>query len=439
MDRAGLLGVSWRHATSASIARYTLPRETRGEALRALAALLEVEELVYLATCNRVEVVFAGGADLPIAVRRRRFHAHFCHARPCAEPAERAVRAWDGEGMVEHLFLLASGLDSARVGETEVIGQMRQATAEAASAGLFGPGLRPLLDEAFRVAREVRPLTEGQTGRASLADVAVEAVRGHLAQRPGAVALVGVSSMTERAGVALRRTGVRLVVVNRTVAHAAPLAAQLDAELRALDAFGAAPSDVSAVVIATGAREPIFDASALERMASRSAPLLVDFGVPSNIAADAAERAGLTHLDMDAMTAMAQAERDADLARLGEARAAIDAALDARRRRQWESVVDPAILELRRRLAARADVEVNRALAHELAGLGPSEQDAVRRLSAVLAKQLAHLPSRGLRDLAGLAGPEAAAAFLGTAAPDLAAEVRLRARRQGTLDRERFA
>lgn len=427
----GLLGVSWRHAPAAAIARYTLPRESRAESLRALAAVLEVDELLYLATCNRVEVLYGRGANISIAVRRRRFHAHFERGFLDAEPAERAVRAWDGEGMVEHLYLVASGLDSARAGETEVTGQLRHAMSESFEAGLLGDALRPLLDETFRIARRVRPVTEGRIGRASLADVALDEVRARLVERPGAVALVGVSPMTERCGVTLQREGVPLVVVNRTAATAKSLSQQLGAELRTLDDFRTAPNAVSAMVLATGATEPVFDRVALVRIASAGAPLIVDLGVPSNVRATDASVAGLAYVDMEHITRVAGDHRDTAMEELGAARAMIDDALDARRRRRWEAMVDPAIVELRRRFAARAEAEVERALRQELAGLGPAEREAVRRLSDGLARHLAHLPSRGLRDLAGRAGPEAAAAFLGTAAPDLAAAVRARARAEG--------
>ena len=431
MDGMGLLGVSWRHAPAATIARYTLPRESRSESLRALASVLEVDELVYLATCNRVEVLYARGADVSIAVRRRRFHAHFQRGLLGAEPAERVVRAWDGEGLVEHLYLLASGLDSARAGETEVTGQLRHAMSESLEAGLLGDALRPLLDETFRIAKRVRPVTEGRIGRTSLADVALDLVRARLAERRGAVALVGVSPMTERCGIALRSEGVPLVVVNRTAANATSFAEQVGAELRTLDEFRAAPSTVSAIVLATGATEPVFDRAALKHIASAEAPLIVDLGVPSNVRAEDARDAGLPYIDLERVTRAADDNREAAMQELGVARAMIDDALDARRRRRWEALVDPAIVELRRRFSARAESEVERALRQELAGLGPEEREAVRRLSDGLARHLAHVPSRGLRDLAGLAGPEAAAAFLGTAAPDLAADVRARARTQG--------
>src|SRR5690606_15563145 len=135
----------------------------------------------------------------------------------------------------------ASGLDSARAGESEIAGQLRVAAAESQEAGLLGTTLRALLDDAFRVAKRVRPVTEGRIGRASLADVAVTCLRERLTQHPGAVALVGVSPMTEACAASLAREGVPMIVVNRTPARAAELAERADAPLRSLDEFRAQP------------------------------------------------------------------------------------------------------------------------------------------------------------------------------------------------------
>src|SRR5690606_34924821 len=134
-----VVGISWRHASSDQLAGLTLPRESRQAALRALADALEVDELFYLATCNRVEVAFAGGAPLAVPERRARLLRHFAAT---LEP--RALRAWAGEGAVEHLYLVASGLDSARAGESEIMGQIKAAATECAAAGLLGPALRAL-------------------------------------------------------------------------------------------------------------------------------------------------------------------------------------------------------------------------------------------------------------------------------------------------------
>ncbi|MBA3853725.1 MAG: hypothetical protein C0503_04865 [Gemmatimonas sp.] len=419
-----LVGISWRHASAEQLARFTLPREARGEHLRDLAALLEVDELFYLATCNRVEVAFAGGAEIPVPERRRRLLEHFDAS---ADP--RALRAWAAEGAVEHLYLVASGLDSARAGESEIMGQLKTAAIECDAAGLLGPTLRALVDDALRVARRVRPVTDGHVGRASLADIGLQHIAERLAVQSGAVALVGVSPMTVHCANALSERGVPVILVNRSVERAMAVAPE-GVKVRSLEAFRLSPDVVSAVLLATGANEPLFDAADCQRLARRGTqglpPLIVDFGLPPSLRPEEAERTGMAHIGMDSITRAAEADREGALGALGEARALVDAALDERRTREWTAIVDPTILELRRRYADRAQSEVERILTQELKTLDESEREVLRRWAASLSHQLAHVPSRGLRDLAASAGPEAAAEFLAVAEPELAQDLRRR-------------
>lgn len=425
MTAVGLLGISWRHATTEIIGRYALPLDSRTEALRALARALEVDELLVLGTCNRAEWLYAGGASLSAPERRRRLIAQLRGIDEVGHES-RLVRAWDGEGAIEHLFLVAAGLDSARIGESEIAGQLRSAAEECEGAGLLGPTLKALVGDALRVARQVRPITEGRIGRASLADVAVDAIRARSDLRARGVALVGVSPMTERCAVLLRRDGIPLSIVNRTPERAQSLAARVDADVRALADFVAAPGNPAAVVLATAARDPVLPTSALEALASGGAPptLLVDFGASPNVDHVTARSLALETLTMDAITRRAESGRERSREDLAEARAMVDAALDARRRRAWAAAVNPAIVTLRSRMETRARDEVNRVLGDELSTLEPAERTALRAWAEGLARRLAHVPSRGLRDLASQMGPEAAAAFLATAAPDLAASLR---------------
>lgn len=419
-----VVGISWRHASTDELAGFTMPRESRQAALRALADALEVDELFYLATCNRVEVAFAGGAPIAVPERRARLLRHFAAT---LEP--RALRAWAGEGAVEHLYLVAKGLDSARAGESEIMGQIKAAAIECDAAGLHGPRLRALVDDALRVARRVRPVTDGHVGRASLADIALEHIDARLRVQPGAVALVGVSPMTVHCANALSDRGVPVILVNRSVDRALAVAPE-GAKVRSLEAFRLSPDSVSAVLLATAANEALFGEADCQRLAKRGSaglpPLVVDLGVPPALRPEEAERAGMAHIGMDVITRAAEAGREDALEALAEARALVDAALDERRTRAWTELVDPTIVALRRRYADRAQSEVERILTQELKSLDETQREVLRRWAASLAHQLAHVPSRGLRDLSASAGPEAAAEFLAIAEPELAEDLRRR-------------
>lgn len=422
----GLLGISWRHASTDVLAQFTLPREQREARLRELASALEVDGLLYLATCNRVEVAFTGGADIGVAERRVRLQKFFG-----ALATNRVLRAWDAEGAIEHLYLVASGLDSARAGESEIAGQLKTAAAESEAAGLLGDALRALLADALQVAKRVRPVTDGRIGRASLADIALEHVTQRLAVQPGAVALVGASPMMAHCAASLTQRGIPVVMVNRTLARVEAIA-PLDARLRSLEDFRRAPNVVSALLIATAAPEPLFSQADCLRIAQSGTtgmpPLVVDLSVPASLRAEDATAAGMAHVGMDCITRSAEAERELAQETLGEARAIVDAALDERRTRAWTDAVNPTIVELRRRYADRAQREVERALQSNLSSLDDVQRTALRLWADGLSHQLAHIPSRGLRDLSAAAGPEAAAHFLEVAAPDLARDLRARLR-----------
>src|ERR1035437_15169 len=195
MHRIGVVGISWRHRRADALGTFTIPREERTARVPRLAAALGVRELVYVATCNRVEVAFdIEGATL-IAVLRRRIFAELAGREPRAGEAEHALRVWQGEGAAGHLFLMAAGLDSARGGrgggaadlpfrraagldwarwgESEVGGQVRAALELSRTLGLVGPRLDRVFGEALKVAKHVRPVTEGRIGKVSLSEIAL--------------------------------------------------------------------------------------------------------------------------------------------------------------------------------------------------------------------------------------------------------------------------
>lgn len=415
MERISLIGLTWQAAGPDLLARCTLPEDQRAEALPRLAEALGSEELVYLATCNRVEVAFVSAGPDHLRQGRRILWEVLQGRPPERGEAERRLHAWAGEGAVEHLFLVAAGLDSARVGETEIAGQLRRALDRSDDLGLLGPRLAMAGREALRVARRIHATTRVGEGSTSLAGIALERVRDHLVQAPGRVALVGVSPMTRRCAATLAAEGTPFLVVNRTVAKAEALCAEVGAgEARALETFAAQPDPVAALVLAVGAAGPVLGRATLERLAGRSpsgaAPLLVDLGIPANVAPQDADAAGLPRVGMDAINAEAARSRDRRLRESAEARVLVDEALEAFRRAAGERVIEPILAALHRRYRHTADEGVERLL-RRLQHLQAADVQALREWAATLAARFAHIPSRGLRSLVAEWGAPAVGTF----------------------------
>jgi glutamyl-tRNA reductase len=428
LEQLGLVGVSWRQGGSEALAEFALAQERAASQLQEFAERLQLKELAYLATCNRVELIFARSENTPVQdLRRDAFRLLTGRAAAHGE-AERRLRAWQGEGAAEHLFLTAAGLDSACVGETEIVGQVRYCQERALELGLCGPSLGLVFEEALRIAGRVRGGTKLAEGRVSLAEIAVQQLRERVARTPGRIALIGVSPMTGRAAVSLAQAGLDFTVVNRTDERAALLAARHGAQHMSLDAFRREPPAVEALLTATGAGEPILNQAALERLAAHTAsgqpPLIVDMAVPGDVDAALCTKLAIPRVGMDEIVRRAEQSRAARLMEAGPAREQVDRALDELQDRFTERYYGPLFGALQQRYRRTAQEGVKRLLKKDLQGLGATERAAVETWAEVLARRFAHIPCLGLRGLLHDGPDGSLEAFLNGLEPEFADELR---------------
>jgi glutamyl-tRNA reductase len=415
MHQIGLVGLSYRHAAVDEIARFSVPRAEVGPRLEVLSQRLAAAEVLYLGTCNRVEVLYATRDGSAAGDAREAVFRILTGREPHPGEASRLLRAWTGEAAVEHLFLVACGLDSAQTGEHEIATQLRAAWEAARAARACGPLLGRLLGEALGMSRRVR---RSATLRGpSLGDLAAERVLEHLGGAPRRVTLLGVSAMTRRCAARLHQAQVPLLIVNRTAESAAELARSVAGEWLSLDDFRREPPPTGALVLAAGGGQPLLDAGVLVRLTPRGvAPgLVIDFGVPPNLEPEAARRAGWRRLGMDELIAAAQEQRLAQLVRLAPVRAAVDERLTRLRVELATRAIGARLAGLKGDFEQIAAEEVERALRRELRTLDARERLELQRLASDLARRLAHLPLAGLRAAAAQAGPEAVEAFFDAA------------------------
>ena len=417
MHQIGVVGLSYRHAGVDEIARLSVPRGEVAARLEALSGTLAAAEVLYLGTCNRVEVLYATRGNSPAGDARESVFRILSGRDPDPGEAPRLLRAWTGEAAVEHLFLLACGLDSAQTGEHEIAAQLRTAWEDARAARACGPLLDRLLGEALAMSRRVRRLAGMRAP--SLGDLAAERVLGHLGSAPRRVTLLGVSPMTRRCAARLHEARVPLLIVNRTAESAAELARSMGGEWLSLDDFRRAPPPTGVLLLAAGGGQPLLDEDVLARLkrAGAAAALMIDFGVPPNVEPEAARRAGWQRLGMDELIAAAQGRRLTQLVRLAPVRAAIDERLARLRAELAARAIGGRLAGLKGDFEQIAAQEVERALRGELRTLDARERAQVQRLASGLARRLAHLPLAGMRAAAVHAGPDAVEAFFHAARP----------------------
>ncbi len=395
-----VVGLNHRSVPLEILEKMNVPAELLPKALHDLIVRDNVSEVVLLSTCNRTEIYVVAERYHGALQDVRNSLAELTHLAP--EEFVDYLYAFHDAAAVGHLFSVASGLDSAVLGESEILGQVRQAWEAAAGEGAAGPALHMLFRHALEVGKRVR--TETGIGRSttSVSTAAVALASERLGGLTGRRVLVlGAGEMGEGMVGALSASGVaEVLVANRTAERAELLAERVGGRAVPLDDLPATLAGVDVLLTSTGAQSVMVDHADLEdaMLARQGAPLLiVDVAVPRDVDPAAGGLDGVTLLDMDDLRSFADAglaERRRESVR---ARALVDDEVarfhDASTARQ----VAPVVASLRDRVEAIREAEVvrlGRALDDE-------QRAALERLSRGLVGKLLHEPTVRLKDAAG--------------------------------------
>lgn len=278
------------------------------EVLRTLRGMDGSAGAVVLSTCNRVE--FYAATICPVRAleaMRSWLSSRGCETAPFYE--------FHTPGSVRHLFRVSSGLDSMVVGETEVLGQVKDAYVKATEVGAPSRHLHRLFQRAFQVAKAVRTHTSITRGPTSVGTVAVELAKKIFGDLEGKrVMILGAGDTGERTARSLQSRGVKSIIVsNRTFERAARLAAEIGGMAIHFDNWHRAFHEVDILIGSTGAPHPIITREKLEPlMASRlDRPLFViDLAVPRDITPDVNDLEGVYLYDIDSLEQIAAESLD---------------------------------------------------------------------------------------------------------------------------------
>src|SRR3989442_7753473 len=242
-------------------------------------------EALLLTTCNRVGVY---------AVSQKRVStdeiARCLMRKIDTDPHDYAppFYRYEADKCVQHLFRVASGLDSMVVGESEILGQAKKAYESARTSGAVGPYLHRLFQRAFRVAKQVRTRTEIARGAVSVGSVAVELAQrifGNLSEC--AVLVLGAGETSERTARALVSRGVTdLRVSNRSLDRAHDVAKAVGGRAVPFDDWATQCREIDILLTSTASETPLLAPDILAPMLRErlDCPLfIIDLAVPRDV------------------------------------------------------------------------------------------------------------------------------------------------------------
>jgi glutamyl-tRNA reductase len=281
-----VLGLSHRSAPVALRERFAFAEARVPVALQMLRESGAAEEAVILSTCNRVEI-YAFTENEP----RNAFlalHEFLATCHEYRDPFTDHTYKLTEPHSIQHLFKVASGLDSMVLGETEILGQLKKAYELAFNHGHTGSRLNKAFQKAFNVAKHIRTDTNIQRGSTSVGSVAVELAEkifNTLAGRE--IMIIGAGDTGEKTARALLSRGARTILVsNRSHEKAVALAAELGGRAVFFEDWAREFATVDIVISSTAAPHYILDRAKLEplmKLRRNRSLLLIDIAVPRDI------------------------------------------------------------------------------------------------------------------------------------------------------------
>jgi len=395
-----VVGLSHRSAPVQVRERLAIAPSELGRRLVELKQKTRAGELVLLSTCNRVEVIAAAqptSGESPASLGSRIID----ELESLAPNVRPHLYLRDDRAGVEHLFRVASSLDSLVLGEPQILGQLKDAFACARDGAAVGPWLNRAFEHAFRVAKRVRTETTLGTGQVSIPTVAVDLAREIFSQLAGhKVVLVGTGEMATSVATLLGKAGAHVYVVGRTLDRAREVALKLGAEPRSWEDFPALLVEADIVVSSTSAPGYVVNLdqfSQTRRHRHGRNLFLVDLAVPRDIDPRIANLDGVFLYNVDDLSKVADAALADRLREAEKATAIVAEETEQFLCRAHADRITPTLVALRDRFRGTLEAELERSLRGNRSPLDEKQKESLHKALAAAVEKTLHTPTERLR------------------------------------------
>jgi glutamyl-tRNA reductase len=397
-----VVGMSHNSAPVAVLEQVARDQEGALKLIRDVFDNEHVIEVTVLSTCNRIEVYaevdrFHGSVE---AISR-------LILAPSNEPDDLLVPhlyVHYDDAAVSHLFHVGSGLESMVVGESQILGQTREALRVGQESGTVGPALNSLFQQALRVGKRAHAETDIDRAGPSLVAAALQEATDHLGRSTGLRALVlGAGAMASLSVSTLARLGTGTVVVaNRTPEKAERLAEQYGGRTIPLAEVPAVLGEVDVVISCTGATGMMLDVQVLRDARTGTDPLaVIDLALPRDVDPAVAHEPGVRLINLEVLAA--DLEQTGEAAEIADVRAIVAEELSAYLAARRSASVTPTVVALRTMATGVVEAELQR-LAGRLPELDDEARLEIEQAVRRVADKLLHQPTVRVKELANEAG-----------------------------------
>ena len=393
------VGISHHTAPIEIRERVAITRWEVTDRVRELSSMPGVEEVIILGTCNRTEIYCLSsetGKDSLL---------EWIHRVNDLKPGELREHfySFEGEEAARHLVRVASGLDSLVLGETQILGQLKEAWQLAHDAGTMGKVLDRLFQHTFAAAKAIRTHSGISEHPVSVAYTAVVLARQIFSElQSKTVVLVGAGEMIQLCGRHLKDQGIaNLLIVNRSIEKAQELATEFDATAMTLDQLGEALPQADILISSTASPDPIIlkqDVRAALKKRRHRPMFMVDIAVPRDIETQVSKLKDVYLYTIDDLQQVVDENMEHRSRAAESALSDVDNAVTDFMRWLYGLRAARSLKRMRQQSHDHEKDLTEKALKRLRAGHDP--EDVIKQMANTLTNRILHMPSKRLREAA---------------------------------------
>lgn len=395
-----LVGLSHKTAPVEVRERLSFPAHQLAEGILKLRSYNEIMECVILSTCNRVEIYAT--VEMPeLGVARIKEFLHSYYPDMPIDWISQHLYVHKNDGMVRHLFRVASSLDSMVLGETQILGQVKDAFDVALLNKTTGVVLNKLFKKAISAAKRVRTETKIGESAVSISFAAVELAKkifSSLRNKTGM--LVGAGEMAELAAQYLVNNGMKEIVVsNRSYERAVHLAQAYSGRVVRFEDFLLEMVHVDVVICSTGAPDYVIRYGNMKEIIHnrKNRPIfLIDISVPRNIDPDINKIDNVFLYDIDDLQSVVETNLKTRMGEADKGEQIVDEEVETFLKWFKSLEVVPTIVALKERMEEIRKRELERTIG-KLRSLSPEELHAIEGLTSTIVNKILHNPLVALK------------------------------------------
>ena len=396
MKNLKVLAFTHKHVELKDLGNLVICNEDLESRLINLKHSLDIPEIFYIGTCNRVEFVFYGAHELT-----HEFIADFMGKLNFCVPQERLqcylgqVNKYEGMDALNHLLRMSCSLESLVVGEKEILAQVRRAYDRCREAGFTGDFLRLMMDRLVKTAKEVYTYTKISRNPISVVSLAYRKLRElKLVENPRILIIGSGETNQNLAKYFQKNQKAKFVIFNRTLENAKALAEELNAEAYPLAEIDQYKNGFDILITCTGAPTSIIDNTLYQSLLNGETDkkIIIDLAVPNDIDAEVLKNNSIHYIEVSSLQAIAEKNIQERYNELESAEKIIQDNIQEFLPLIKQRRVEVAMREVPEKIKEIKSFALNEVFAQEVQALTPEAREVLEKVINYMEKKYIKVP-----------------------------------------------